>query len=111
MFFLTPLSVFFSLGNAVFKYSPERMEGDQLVTRGVGAQELKERRNKLPERILTSYRSTPVSPTNLAILTNITDFLSWARIVPDTRNMEFNKTVFGGSQTSCSTMIYRNSCY
>lgn len=70
MFFLTPLSLLFSLGNTVFKYSPERMEGDQLVTRGVGAQELKERRNKLPERILTFYRSSPAFPANLAILTN-----------------------------------------
>lgn len=45
-----------------------------MEAQGVRAQELRERRNKLAERILASSRSSPASLASFAILTHIHTF-------------------------------------
>lgn len=68
MVFSIPLSILFSLGNIIFKYSPDKVEAEQLNLKELALRD--QRRNKLLERILNSYTSSPVSLSNLAILAN-----------------------------------------
>lgn len=71
MIFLTPLSVLFPLGKIAFNYSPGRVEGDPLKLKELELRNWREDKKTSPERILTSYKSSPASLANLAILKNI----------------------------------------